>query len=78
VARGWKETAAWKGYLSVLSIFVLALSNMERLAKRERNRRLSSQRKFARLCLIAGYAVERVRAREKREQPPSEAPPRSA
>ena len=78
VARGWKETAAWQGYLSVLSIFVLALSNMQRLAKRDRNRRLSSQRRHARLCLIGGYIVERVRAREKREQPPSEAPPHSA
>jgi hypothetical protein len=66
VARGWKETAAWQGYLSVLSIFVLALSNMERFAQRDRNRRQSSQRRFARLCLIAGYAVERVQAREKR------------
>jgi hypothetical protein len=64
--------------MSVLCLFVLAVSNMERLAERDRGRRLSPEEREARLCLVAGYVVSRVRAREKRAEPPGVAPPQAA
>ena len=61
-----------------MCMFVLALSNMERLAERDRSRRLTPEEREARLCLVAGYVVSRARARGKRAEPPGAAPPRAA
>lgn len=79
VAPGWKTVAAWWGYMAVLCLFILALSNMERLAERDRRRRLTDEEREGRLCLVAGYVVSRVRAHKKRVAPPAtESPPRAA
>jgi len=63
---------------SVLSLFVLALSNMERPAERDGDRGFSEAEREARLCLVAGYVVRRVRGRNKREAPDTTAPPLAA
>jgi hypothetical protein len=64
-----------RGTRGSVLVFILALSNMERLAEQGRGRRFSAQKCEARLSLIAGYVVDRVRFHKKRKQPPSAALP---
>jgi hypothetical protein len=55
--------------MSVISLFVLALSSMKRLEERDPDRGVSEAARMARLCLVASYVVRRVRARNRQDAP---------
>jgi hypothetical protein len=66
-APNWGAMAAWYGYAGEIARAFFALSNMLRLAARDARAGVHPDSRLARLRLIAGCLVKRVRAHTKRQ-----------